>query len=156
VAEPVARENREGAGGPPVAPHQSSAIIGFAPFLRGVLRVGGDNTEDDSFDYGHQFPINNWCCCIAHKLQLCLRDVFEEKESEMKSLRQRIFTLLGKFHHSHIATKELAERTSKAIILPPDTRWSYIALTYERVVEIVNDLNAVAIQQSSALKTWQR
>lgn len=110
--------------------------------------LGGKNTEDDSFDLGHEFSINNWCGCTAHKLQLCLRDVFEEKDSEMKLLRQRIFTLLGKFHHSHSATKDLADRAAKAIILPPDTRWSYIAITYERVVEIVNDINAVAIKHS--------
>jgi hypothetical protein len=54
--------------------------------LEGIL--GGTTSEDDSFDYGHEFPISNWCGCIAHKLQLCLRDVFEEKNSSMKLLRQ--------------------------------------------------------------------
>jgi hypothetical protein len=110
--------------------------------------LGGQESEDDSFDHGHEFTISNWCGCVAHKLQLCLRDVFEERDSEMKLLRQRVFALLGKFHHSHSATTELAERTNKSIILPPDTRWSYIALTYERAVEIIDDINAVAIKQS--------
>jgi len=50
--------------------------------------------------------------------------------------------------HSHVAARLLKIQTNKSVVMPAPTRWSYLALTYSRCVEIFDEINAVSIGQS--------
>jgi len=55
--------------------------------------------------------------------------------------------LVRKFTKSHYATSKLKEQTNKSIIIPVVTRWSYLAMTYKRILEVFNELNDIASQK---------
>lgn len=55
-----------------------------------------------------------------------------------------VFSLLGKFSKSHNATKELFTKTGKKLLFPANTRWSSLHITYSRLLEIFDDVNAIA------------
>lgn len=56
-----------------------------------------------------------------------------------------------KFTKSHLAASALKERSNKSIVIPVITRWSYIAITYKRILEVFDDINVIAGQRK-----WQK
>lgn len=57
-----------------------------------------------------------------------------------------MFATLKGFAKSENACRELRDRTNKVILFPASTRWMATRITYERAVEIVDDINLVAIK----------
>jgi len=51
------------------------------------------------------------------------------------------------FSHSNIAASLLKSRTNKSVIMPVVTRWSYLALTYGRVIELFDEINQICNAQ---------
>jgi len=52
-------------------------------------------------------------------------------------------SVVRKFSRSHVAARLLKHRTNKSIIIPVVTRWSYLALTYARIVELFDEINEI-------------
>jgi len=48
-----------------------------------------------------------------------------------------------RFTKSHIASRLLKLQTNKSITLPGVTRWSFLALTYSRIVELFDQINEI-------------
>jgi len=50
--------------------------------------------------------------CVAHKLQLVLKDAFESND-EMLNLKRRVMKIVKRFTSSHIAARLLKLQTNK-------------------------------------------
>ncbi len=59
---------------------------------------------------------------------------------------QRVFATLTAIRRSHNATRKLLELCGKKILLPGQTRWSTLHITYSRVLEISTHINEVAYE----------
>lgn len=57
---------------------------------------------------------------------------------------QRIFKVLNQFSRSGVAIQELIKRTGKRLIFPAEIRWLSILITFQRAVELSEDINAIA------------
>jgi len=55
--------------------------------------------------------------------------------------------LVKKFTKSHAAASALKELTNKSVVIPVVTRWSYLAMTYKRILDVFNELNEIAGQK---------
>jgi len=56
-------------------------------------------------------------------------------------------TLVKKFTKSHAAASKLKELTNKSIVVPVVTRWSYLAMTYKRILEVFDEISEIASQK---------
>jgi len=55
--------------------------------------------------------------------------------------------IVKKISHSHTASAALKLGTNKSIVMPVVTRWSYLALTYGRIIEVFDEINRICDDQ---------
>ena len=59
------------------------------------------------------------------------------------NLFKRVFDVLRKFRLSAEATKQLYKETKLSILMPPQTRWSYLAIAYKRVLQVISSVRSI-------------
>uniref|UniRef100_A0A914Y6S1 HAT C-terminal dimerisation domain-containing protein n=1 Tax=Panagrolaimus superbus TaxID=310955 RepID=A0A914Y6S1_9BILA len=91
--------------------------------------------------------------CVAHRIQLVLKDVFEKEE--LLAVRKTVFQTINHFARSHQATSELYERSKSRLLFPAATRWSTLTVTYERVLKLKDHINIVALEHGWPTLTKQ-
>uniref|UniRef100_A0A915DDA7 Transposase n=1 Tax=Ditylenchus dipsaci TaxID=166011 RepID=A0A915DDA7_9BILA len=101
-----------------------------------------DDVDDAVEDADDLFNSLRHIKCSAHRLQNSVKNVFEKKGSESR----KMFDLVSRFHHSHLATMKMAEKTKLALVLPSATRWNYIAMVFNRLLEIRREFNEVCFE----------
>uniref|UniRef100_A0A914PN96 HAT C-terminal dimerisation domain-containing protein n=1 Tax=Panagrolaimus davidi TaxID=227884 RepID=A0A914PN96_9BILA len=91
--------------------------------------------------------------CVAHRLQLVQKDVFEK--DDLLAVRKAVFETISHFARSHQASAELFARSKSRLLFPAATRWSTLTITYERVLKLKDDINIIALQHGWPTLTKQ-
>jgi hypothetical protein len=55
--------------------------------------------------------------------------------------------VITKFARSHESTKKLHDLCGKKLLFPANTRWNTLAITYNRVIELYEHINTIAIRK---------
>lgn len=102
-----------------------------------VTRLENEEETED-------LPFNVWCAC--HRLQLVAKDAVD-KYKPFQDLRKRVFAVISKFARSSMATTKLFAKSGHRLLFPANVRWLSVYITYERVSQISEQINSVALEQ---------